>query len=200
MPKLILILILTLILTLILSVYDPSFKRESLYDPTCSQNQYAKGYIIMMFEFASSSSTSSSLSKLQDKSIQIWKDVMGNPSSFNYVDNPDTIDHNNMFKSLHISFGSTRYHYHYHYYNYYIIIIIIIIISLPSNISKEILQLEEDFEFRITDSAGYSNRLSVIGNVQNDCTVSLLAFDHEMKIRDHNNMSIALQISMWRYY
>ena len=60
------------------------------------------------------------------------------------------------------------------------------------------LQLNENFELRITDSAGYSNRLTVTGNAQNDCTVSLSVNDNEIQIRDHNSISIALQISMWR--
>jgi len=106
-------------------LYDTDNKRATIYNSSSSDS--AKGYLLAGFEFTSSSSSSSSLSNIQDKSISLWKDILSKPDTFN-------IDTNDKYKPLHMMFGS---------------------ISLPPTTVKDILEKKDTFQLRITDATNY---------------------------------------------
>ena len=123
-------------------VYDHENKRDNIYNS--SSGELAKGYLISTFEFTSSTAagSSSSLTNIQDKSVSIWKEILSNPDTFHY-------NNSDKYKPLHISFGN---------------------ISLPPTITKEILESNDSFQFKVTDATSYytdsnhSNYIAVDGN------------------------------------
>ena len=61
-------------------LYDTDNKRTTIYNSSSVES--AKGYLIAAFEFTPSSSlssSSSSLTNIQDKSVSLWKDIYQSP-------------------------------------------------------------------------------------------------------------------------